>query len=126
MIESRFMQEIKGECGEFWKKDAQNRLERFKEEFKTEVNVENGVARWMSNNEVIPEEVAEIMEFGGCEFDRDATRVMRAKELDGFLSQYREAMEHYEPSDEDLAEMWAAFGEGAEVVNVITGKVIKL
>ena len=40
------------------------------------------------------------------------------------LAQYR--ANYTGPSDEEVAEMRAAFGEGETVVDVITGKTIKL
>jgi dihydropteroate synthase len=42
-----------------------------------------------------------------------------------FIEEYRESMEDYEPDAEHMYEMRAAFGEGVEVVNIITGKKYK-
>jgi len=43
-----------------------------------------------------------------------------------FLAAYRKAMENHVPSEEEMFEMRGAFGPGATVVNVVTGKEIKL
>jgi hypothetical protein len=52
---------------------------------------------------------------------------MRDIENTQAIEEYRAAMKDYTPDDVTRAEMRNAFGEGtAEVVNVITGKVIKL
>jgi len=40
----------------------------------------------------------------------------------GFLDDARERMSNHVPTEEEKYEMRAAFGEGATVVNVITGK----
>jgi hypothetical protein len=42
------------------------------------------------------------------------------------IAEYKERMKDWEPDAEDLYEMRAAFGTGAEVVNVITGRKIQL
>jgi hypothetical protein len=42
------------------------------------------------------------------------------------LADYREQMKNHKPSPEQLHEMRAAFGAGKTVVNLITGKRIKL
>ena len=39
---------------------------------------------------------------------------------------YREQMANHKPSEEELAEMRSAFGDGTEVINVFTGQVTKL
>jgi hypothetical protein len=51
--------------------------------------------------------------------------VSRKWETQAFLDAYRERMANHVPSDEERFEMRAAFGEGVEVVNVITGKVTR-
>ena len=42
------------------------------------------------------------------------------------IANYRKAMKNHKPGPEELFEMRAAFGPGAEVVNVITGQKIQL
>ena len=43
-----------------------------------------------------------------------------------WIAEYREARKNYEPSAEEIFEMVAAFGPGAEVVDAITGQKIVL
>lgn len=45
------------------------------------------------------------------------------EEIDRILAEYAEARKNHVPSAEEMFEMRAAFGEGAEVVDVITGQV---
>jgi len=81
-----------------------------------------GVYRWKSNDRVPPEECLEGVDpetIAKCKAARD-------KDTDKFLACYRESMKDYEHSAEELYEMRAAFGPGAKVVNVITGKVTQL
>ena len=85
---------------------------------------EYGVYRWLSNNRVPFDDMLEC--WTDDEFQLNACREARNKDDAEFLADYRERMEDYEPSDEEMFEMRSAFGEGAEVVNVITGKTIQL
>jgi hypothetical protein len=48
------------------------------------------------------------------------------KQTQKILADYRSRMKDYKPSPEHLAEMRAAFGAGKVVVDVITGRRIKL
>lgn len=85
---------------------------------------EHGVYRWKSNDRVPFDDMLECWNLDEetlqkCKDARDADNA-------AFFAEYRERMKDYEPSDEERFEMRAAFGEGAEVVNVITGKRIKL
>jgi len=93
--------------------------------FYAEAYTEDGgkVWRWTSNNAVCPLDAC--VEYG-IPCDMDAQKVAREKEIDKVLADYRRRMENHVPSAEEMYEMRAAFGEGAEVVNVITGKKIKL
>jgi hypothetical protein len=78
-----------------------------------EANVEDGVLRWDMGN-LIP---ACVLRDAGLESwpAQDAA-------LDLELDAIRERMANHVPSSEELFEMRAAFGEGAEVVNVLTGR----
>lgn len=85
---------------------------------------ENGVYRWKSNDRVPFDDMLKC-------WNLDSETLQKCKDArnadnEEFLAEYRERMKDYEPSDEELFEMRSAFGEGAEVVNVITGKVTKL
>jgi hypothetical protein len=82
----------------------------------------NGELRWKSNDNPIPmhcfkETGIEAPENQQAEIDAHTT---------AFLKEYREQMKDYQPSEEELFEMRAAFGPGETVVNVVTGQRIKL
>ena len=81
-----------------------------------------GEFRWKSNDAVLSLSTCKELklEAPACqsaEYD---------KHLDKVLTEYRASQENHVPSEEELFEMRAAHGPGAVVVNVITGKKIKL
>jgi hypothetical protein len=85
---------------------------------------DEGVYRWKSNNRVPFDDMLQtwglsIETIGKCQAARD-------KDNSEFLADYRKRMENYVPSDEEMFEMRAAFGEETTVVNVITGQKIQL
>jgi hypothetical protein len=82
----------------------------------------NGVARWKSNNRVIPADCVspEIMEMPGFNFK--ATWDTRKAETDAFLNEYRRNRAKNPLSFEDQAEAYNELGPGA--VDVITGKSV--
>lgn len=81
-----------------------------------------GELRWSSNDHVVPSDVFKDMGMTCSESHQKIYDDEQAK----FIAEYRAAQKNYVPSAEELFEMRAAFGEGAEVVNVITGKKIKV
>ena len=89
---------------------------------------DNEVVRWKSNDSVPPEDILEEMFVDGV-LDEEQLRyaqMIRNREQVAFLVEYRERMANHVPSDEEMFEMRAAFGEGATVANAITGKEIQL
>ena len=124
---SRFYREISGELGEFWKKSAQEELNKIKAEYdKGEIYVDsNGVLRNVIHR-VAVSEVCEKVAYLGISYNHNATEKARDEENRKSIAEYREAMKNYEPSEEELYEMRAAFGEGETVVNILTGATIKL
>jgi hypothetical protein len=85
-----------------------------------------GIIRWKSNGRVPPDDcLADFAELG-LPFNIAATKAEYEAETQKFLSEYRKREANRKPSAEELFEMRAAFGEGAEVVNVITGRKTKL
>ena len=104
-------------------RDEANRLI---EKFDVDAYVQHGVVRWKNNDRVPPQDVLDLWQHVGHEFDMRKSQVLRESEQQQFLEEYRKRMENYEPSEEELGEMRAAFGPGETVVNVITGKEIKL
>lgn len=85
-----------------------------------------GVGRWTTNNTVIPDESAAMLIALGLAqgLDPEVTAAAREAETQAFLAAYR--ANPPQVTDEQRAEMRAAFGPGATVVNVITGTEIQL
>lgn len=111
---------------EWVRRHALEEISRMAEQLaKGEYTVEDGVL-YNRLHRVAVKDVYDVVEYLGVKFDREATDEARAEETTRFLEGYRKRMENYEPDEETLYEMRAAFGEGARVVDAITGKVIQL
>lgn len=82
----------------------------------------NGELRWKSNDSVL---MLDTFEEAGIQ--PPANQAMeRDKDVDQAIAAYKAARMEHDYSEEELFEMRAAFGEGAEVVDVLTGHRIKL
>ena len=84
------------------------------------VTVEDGVVRWVPSGNVPPQEILDLWEFVGFDFDMEATQAAHSADLDAFIAEYREARKDG-PSDEERAMARAAHGAGVELVDVISG-----
>jgi len=84
--------------------------------------LEDGVRYWKSNDAVVPTFVYKDA-YVVCPPEQKAAR---DKDVAESMSAYRKQRAKTGYSDEELFEMRAAFGPGAEVVDAITGKTIKL
>jgi hypothetical protein len=96
-------------------------------EMTAELKMENGVYVWASNGRVPPADAIaeyEIDKLPG--FDKALHDKARDEQTQKALSDYRKAMKNWEPSGEEMAEMRAAFGPGATMVNIVTGKRFKV
>lgn len=124
---TRFDRELKGEYGEFWKKKAIQYLHKIEEEvFRGEITIDKeGVARNCIGR-VVVDEVANALDYiiQDGSFRLDKTVEARDAEDTQFIKNYM--AQNRNPSDEELLEMKAAFGEGATVIDVLTGKRIQL
>lgn len=100
--------------------------ERLSENFEHEVYIQDGVVRWKSNDTVPPKDVLEFWQFVGKQFDAEKSLQMSDKETQEFLDTYKKRMDNHKYSEEELAEMRAAFGIGTVVVDVVTKQKIKL
>lgn len=117
---SRFEQELSGALGEYWKKDAEKRIEQAKNDITVDAN---GVAR-NKIGRAIMSDMVEVFSHTGIEFDKEATEQARDEEVTKSIAEYKA---NARPATaEELAEMRNAFGEGATVVDVLTGKKIQL
>lgn len=122
---TRFQRELSGELGEFWKKHAEEELNKVQAELaegKITIDAE-GVARNCIGR-VLMDDLLERLCMVTNKVNAEATRVARVAEVEADIEGYRRA--HRPPSAGELAEMRAAFGAGAVVVDGLTGEKIKL
>jgi hypothetical protein len=90
----------------------------------TDATFTEGVYRWKSNNHVVP---ADILESVGIPEEVLARcKVARDKDFAVVIANHKAYRAKNGYSDEELFEMRAAFGEGATVVDALTGKKTKL
>lgn len=125
---TRFERELSGALGAYWKSSAEKEIRKMEER---QMNGEiffgaDGVVRWTSNNRVMPKDCREILSHTAYRdlFSEEASRAAEDAESAAFLESYRK--NYTGPSEEEKAEMRAAFGTGSTVVDVITGKRIRL
>ena len=122
---TRFEKELSGALGAYWKKEAKKELERVKkdlDEGKITID-ENGIARnciGRTLHDDMLEKVAMVNDKVNVEATRAARDEETAKVIEEFIASYTG------PSEEDLFEMRAAYGKGTTVVDIFTGKKIKL
>ena len=125
---TRFEKELKGDCRAYWKAAAEKEIRKMEER---QINGgiffgADGVVRWKSNNRVMPNDCREILSHTVYRdlFSEDASRAAEEAETAAFLENYRKNTKG--PSEEEKAEMRAAFGTGTTVCNIITGERIRL
>lgn len=125
---TRFERELSGALGAYWKSSAEKEIRKMEER---QMNGEiffgaDGVVRWTSNNRVMPKDCREILSHTAYRdlFSDEASRAAEDAETAAFLESYRK--NYTGPSEEEKAEMRAAFGTGSTVVDIITGERIRL
>lgn len=126
MRKTRFQQEISGDLGEFWQKEAIKELEGYKEDIE-EGNItidDNGVARNKIGRAVMSDLLERLMYLHLPNLNEEATIAAREKEVEESIAEYKR--NYQPPTDEYLAEMKAAFEEGTTVVDIISGATIQL
>ena len=122
---TRFQKEISGQLGDYWQASAEQDVkEAVIYADKNAIVEDDGAIKWKSNGAYIPDDFCEKLEYAGYKFSREATAIKRDVQVQKELAQYR--ANYTGPSDEEIAEMRAAFGEGETVVDTITGKIFKL
>lgn len=122
---TRFQQELSGGLGDFWQRQAKAELERVKAGLDSgEITIdEAGVARNCIGRALM-DDLLEKLLLVTDKADSAATQAAREAEVKADLESYRAARRA--PSATEMAEMRAAFGEGATVVDVLTGEKIQL
>ena len=122
---TRFQQELSGNLGPFWKREAEKELARVKADLESGlITIDgNGIARNRIGR-VLMADMLEKLLLVTDKADKAATTAAREAEVSKELTAYREAKQS--TSAEELAEMRAAFGKGTKVVNILTGEHINL
>lgn len=122
---TRFMKELNGDLGAFWKAEAEKELARIKADLEAgKITIdENGVARNCIGRALM-DDMLEKLALVSDKADRNATEAARAAENAEFLEEYRRNRKPH--SAEEIAEMRSAFGAGTKVVDIITGETITL
>ena len=85
--------------------------------------VVDGVLRWATGN-VPPRDIVALAKAVGIKFDVAKTEAAREADLAAMIADMR--ANDAPMSDEERFEARAAFGEGTEIVNIITGRVTRL
>ena len=123
---TRFQKEISGELGSYWQESARKEVKDLMDSVKENIVFEkDGAIRWKTGN-YVPEDVCEKLKYGGLKFNESSTAKKRERQVHQQIENYRRNQANRKISDEELYEMRSAFGKGTEVVDVITGKKIKL
>ena len=123
---TRFERELSGSLGAFWKKNAEQEIERMQrmadnDEIRTNMN---GAAFWNSNGNYLPADAAEKLSHTDFPFSLEETAKAREAQTAAKLEAY--ARNAKPASAEDLAEMRATFGTGTTVRDILTGERIRL
>ena len=122
---TRFEKELSGALGAYWKKEAKKELERVKkdlDEGKITID-ENGIARNCIGR-TLHDDMLEKVAMISDKVNIEATRVARDEETANVIEAYRAS--YTGPSEEEMFEMRAAYGKGTTVVDIFTGKKIRL
>ena len=119
---SRFQKDLEGANGPFWQKEAQKALEKVKADLDAgRITVDaQGVARNRVGRTLMDDLMEQLVTV--CpQASVEATRRVRDAEVEKELEAYRKA-----PHRPDWAELRAAFGEGATVVDIITDETFRV
>lgn len=116
---TRFEQELSGKLGAFWERHAKEELAQVAKKIENgEIIIDdNGVARNYIGR-ILMNDMLEKVVMITDKVNVEATRAAREEEVSGRLNELR----FEEPSEEELAEQRAVFGEGTRMVNILTGK----
>lgn len=122
---TRFMMELSGHLGAYWKAEAEKELAEVKADLETgRITIdEAGIARNCIGR-VVMADMLEKITLVTDKVNAVATTLAREAEVEESLREYRDNKHPY--SAEDLAEMRAVFGPGVTVVNVLSGERIRL
>ena len=122
---TRFEKELSGALGAYWKKEAEKELAKVKEDLENgNITIdEQGIARNCIGR-VLQNDMMEKVAMVSDKVNIEATRAARDEETAKVIEAYRASCTG--PREEEMFEMRAAFGTGTTVVDIFTGKKIKL
>ena len=122
---TRFEKELSGALGEYWKKEVENELSKIRKDIdEGRITIdESGVARNCIGRALQNDMLEKVM-MVSYRVNAEATRKECEKEALAAIEEYR--ANYKEPDQEELFELRAAYGRGTTVVDVITGRKIKL
>lgn len=122
---TRFEKELSGALGEYWKKEAERELDNIRKDIEEgRITIDEiGVARNCVGRALHNDMLEKVM-MVSYRVNGEATRKECEKEALAAIEAYR--ANYTGPSEEELFEMRAAYGRGTTVVDVITGRKIKL
>ena len=122
---TRFEKELSGALGEYWKKEAEKELSSIRKDIEEgRITIDEiGVARNCVGRALHNDMLEKVM-MVSYRVNGEATRKECEKEALAAIEAYR--ANYTGPSEEELFEMRAAYGKGTTVVDVITGRKIKL
>ena len=119
-IYSQLLEDYQGRRGELRKKDAEKSLESFSGAY-----VKDEIVRWKSNDSIPPYDLLILWNgAGNNEFSLEKSIEQRIIEVSAEIEAYRKAQAGRVRTEEELAEMRAAFGEGTIVVDLISREKI--
>lgn len=118
---SRFMDELLGDYGPYWKNEAEKHVERMKEDLKSgEITVDEfGLARNCIGRYLM-DDLLEIAHFVNPNVNVELTRAYRNMEDIRLIKEYKK---NHKISDEERQEIRNEFG-GKKVIDVLTGEYI--
>lgn len=118
---TRFMQELNGTLGEFWKQRAEKELETVRADLDAgKITIdEKGIARNCIGR-VLMSDMLEKLAMVTDRVDTGATTAAREAEVAKELESYRANKKPH--SAEEIAEMRVVFGVGTTVVDILTGE----
>ena len=124
---TRFEQELSGALGAYWKKNAEQEIEKMSQRaLDGEIFFgADGVCRWKSNNHILPADCREKLAYTPYRnlFDEQACKEADEAETAEAIAAYRR---NHRTTEEERMEMQAAFGKGTTVVDIFTGERIAL
>lgn len=122
---TRFERELNGSLGAYWKAEAEKELERVKADLDAgKISIdENGIARNCIGR-ILMADMLEKLAMVTDKVDTAVTTAAREAEVAKELAEYRATKRTHSASE--LAEMRAAFGPGATVVDILSGEKITL